>query len=700
MPSISGDNEAALDAIADLIRAGRMADAEAAATALLRAEPQNVEAMRLRAIALLRLNRVEPAREALIAALAHAQDSVELLCNLGSVELARNDAGAAIAVLERALAIAPSHPAVLLGLGNARRATGDLAGAKSEYSAAARAQQGHAAAWLNLAAVELALGERSDAERDVRHALALEPGHPQGLMLLGNVLAARNRHAEAESAYIAGGRAAPGDARFPYQAALMAEEQGRLADAAALHARALSLDASLDAALSQFVFLKRQIGDWTGLDGLSDRLRARVAAGASGIAPFAFLSEPASADEQLRCARTAAAAIEAAAAPLRRALGWQNVASDPASDRLRVGFVSNGFGNHPTGLLIVAMIEAIRDENIDAVMFATSPDDGSPIRRRLRAAAAEWHDADGLAPVALASRMHDARLDLLIDLRGYGGGSVAEALALRPAPVQIGWLAYPGTSGAAWIDYVVADDVVLPADARAHFSEAVATLPRCFQPSDTTRAIPDPPSREACGLPPAGPVFVSFNTRYKFNPRSVERMFAVLRAVPGATLWLLAAREGADDRLGAAARDAGVDPARLVFMPKLPHAEYLARYRHADLFLDTTPYNAHTTASDAIWAGCPVLTTLGETFASRVAASLNAHLGMPALNAVDDAAFVEIAVRVGRDSDFRAALRAEIAERQSSSGLFDMRAFARDFAALLHRIADRRRRGLAPADMR
>jgi predicted O-linked N-acetylglucosamine transferase (SPINDLY family) len=700
MPSISGDNEAALDAIADLIRAGRMADAEAAATALLGAEPQNVEAMRLRAIALLRLNRVEPAREALIAALAHAQDSVELLCNLGSVELARNDAGAAIAVLERALAIAPSHPAVLLGLGNARRATGDLAGAKSEYSAAARAQQGHAAAWLNLAAVELALGERSDAERDVRHALALEPGHPQGLMLLGNVLAARNRHAEAESAYIAGGRAAPGDARFPYQAALMAEEQGRLADAAALHARALSLDASLDAALSQFVFLKRQIGDWTGLDGLSDRLRARVAAGAPGIAPFAFLSEPASADEQLRCARTAAAAIEAAAAPLRRALGWQNVASDPASDRLRVGFVSNGFGNHPTGLLIVAMIEAIRDENIDAVMFATSPDDGSPIRRRLRAAAAEWHDADGLAPVALASRMHDARLDLLIDLRGYGGGSVAEALALRPAPVQIGWLAYPGTSGAAWIDYVVADDVVLPADARAHFSEAVATLPRCFQPSDTTRAIPDPPSREACGLPQAGPVFVSFNNRYKLNPRSVERMFAVLRAVPGATLWLLAAREGADDRLGAAARDAGVDPARLVFMPKLPHAEYLARYRHADLFLDTTPYNAHTTASDAIWAGCPVLTTPGETFASRVAASLNAHLGMPALNAVDDAAFVEIAVRVGRDSDFRAALRAEIAERQSSSGLFDMRAFARDFAALLHRIADRRRRGLAPADMR
>jgi predicted O-linked N-acetylglucosamine transferase (SPINDLY family) len=603
-------------------------------------------------------------------------------------------------VLERARALAPAHPAVLLGLGNARRAAGDLAGAKSAYSGAARAQQDHAAAWLNLAAVELALGESADAERDARHALALEPGHPQGLMLLGNVLAARHRYADAESAYAAGARAAPVDARFPYQAALMAEEQGRLRDAVALHARALSLDPSLDPALSQLVFLKRQLGDWTDLDALSDRLRARVAAGAPGIAPFAFLAEPAGADEQLRCAQRAAAAIEAAAAPLRRTLGWRHEGRAAGPERLRVGFASNGFGNHPTGLLIVAMIEALAEERIDAVMFATSPDDGSTIRRRLRAASAQWHDADGLAPIALASRMREAKLDLLIDLRGYGGGSVAEALALCPAPVQIGWLAYPGTSGAPWIDYVIADEIVLPANLRAQFSEAVAHLPRCFQPSDTTRAIADPPSREACGLPPEGPVFVSFNNRYKLNPPSMQRMFAVLRAVPEATLWLLAGREGADERLRSAARDAGVAPARLAFMPKLPHAEYLSRYRHADLFLDTTPYNAHTTASDAIWAGCPVLTTAGGTFASRVAASLNAHLGMPELNAADDAAFVETAVRVGRDGAFRAALRARLAERRESSGLFDMRAFARDFALLLQRIAERRRRGLPPADIR
>jgi predicted O-linked N-acetylglucosamine transferase (SPINDLY family) len=196
-----------------------------------------------------------------------------------------------------------------------------------------------------------------------------------------------------------------------------------------------------------------------------------------------------------------------------------------------------------------------------------------------------------------------------------------------------------------------------------------------------------------------GPVFVSFNNSYKLNHDSVQRMLAVLREVRDAVLWLLSGPEGADDRLRDFASANGIDARRLVFMPKLPHDEYLARYRHADLFLDTAPYNAHTTASDAIWAGCPVLTVPGVTFASRVAASLNAHLGMSSLNAADDDAFVEAAVRVGRDAALRAALRAEVAERRVASGLFDMRAFAADFAALLRRIVERSRNGLAPADL-
>jgi predicted O-linked N-acetylglucosamine transferase (SPINDLY family) len=297
----------------------------------------------------------------------------------------------------------------------------------------------------------------------------------------------------------------------------------------------------------------------------------------------------------------------------------------------------------------------------------------------------------------MADRIAESGVEILVDLRVWGGGNISEARSLRPAPVQVNWLAFPGTSGAEWIDYVIADREVLPASLSAHFSEQVAWLPRCFQPSDPTRRVDDPPSRGACGLPESGAVYVCFNNSYKLDPRSMHRMLAVLKAVPDSVLWLLAGPGASQANLCASARAEGIDPDRLVFMSKLPHADYLSRYRHADLFLDTAVYNAHTTASDAIWAGCPVLTTAGETFASRVAASLNHHLGMPELNVADDAVYIEFAVRIGSDRGARDALHQRLFECRAISPLFDMRGFADDFRALLMDIAHRHRRGLPVA---
>lgn len=685
-----------LGAIADAIEQGRPEEAAVAAHDLRRRYPGEPEPARLHAIALLQAGQVDAARAALLQARQLAPRSIEILCNLGSVLLAGGDAAGAAMALQEAEQLAPGHPAVLAGLGNARRAGGDLVGARDAYARATAAAPGYLPAWLNRAGIELALGVAPEAERLARHALALAPGHPEGLLLLGHALAAQQHHADAAAAYAQGARAAPADARFPYQQGLMAEELRQLPQAAAAHARALALDPGADHALGQLVFLRRQLCDWQDLEALSARLRARVAAGGEGIAPFAFLAEPASAEEQLQCARTFAAAIEAKAAPLRARLPRHARPVDAAAP-LRAGFVSNGFGSHPTGLLTVALFEALHGERqVQAHLFSTAPDDGSPIARRLQAATS-WHPADGLAPAALANRIHAGRIDVLVDLRGYGGGSSAEALALRPAPVQLGWLAYPGTSGAPWLDYVIADEVVLPQWLRPAFSETVLWLPRCFQPSDPTREVGEPPPREACGLPPNGMVYACFNNRYKINPATFARMLAVLRGVPGSVLWLLAGTADADGRLRAEAARRGLDPARLVFMPKLPHAEYLARYRHADLFLDSAPYGAHTTASDATWAGCPVLTVPGRTFASRVAASINHHLGLHELNLADDDAFVATAVRLGRDPAALGDLRARLAARRGGSGVFDMAAFARDFAGLLQHAAQRNRAGLSPA---
>ncbi len=686
-----------IERLARLLDDGHAELAAREAAALRARFPHAVQVMRLHAIALLQLGRLEEARATLIEARALAPQSVDVLCNLASVLLAGGTSDQAIAVLDEAAALAPAHPAVLNGLGNARRAAGDLAGAREAYAQATRAMPDHLGAWINLAAAELECGDVPAAERSARHALARAPGHPQGLFVLGHALAAGHRYAQAEQAYATAARAAPGDARFPYHVGLMAEELQHFAAAAEAHALALSLDPGFDQALGQLVFLRRQLSDWRDLDALSARLRARVAARAPRIAPFAFLAEPAAgADEQLRCARTFARGIERDVAAARARHPFRH-SPQPADSRLRLGFVANGFGNHPTNLLIVAFIEALRGEDVEVHLFSTAPDDTSAPLQRLRSAADVWHDASNSTASMLAHAIHAAKIDVALDVDGYCAGSMPAALALRPAPVQVNWLAYPGSLGAPWIDYVIADRIVLPAALHAQFSESVAWLPRCFQPSDPTRRIGTTPSRSECGLPRNGVVYACFNNRFKINRAGFARMLAVLRDVPESVLWLLAGPDGADARLRAEASRSGIGAERLVFAPKVAHAQYLARYAHADLFLDSEPYGAHTTASDAIWAGCPVLTVAGPVFAARVAASLNHHLGMPELTLPDWPALVRAAVQLGHDADARTALRARLAERRDQGELFDMRGYARDFVVLLRRMMERRGAGLAAA---
>ncbi|MBZ0224225.1 MAG: tetratricopeptide repeat protein [Dokdonella sp.] len=686
----------ALHEIATHLDRGRPDFAASAARSACARWPDEAQVHRLLGIALLQQGQIAEALSALERARQLQPASIEILANLANAQASSGALDGARTTLDAALRLAPAHPSLHNQLGNVLHATGDLPGACAAWRAATRAQADHVGAWCNLAAGEFALGDSEAADRDLSRALALAPDYAPAFLLLGQIRAARGDATGAEQAWLRGADLAPRDARFAYQLGLLAEEDRQIARAAQLQAHAFALDPSLHQALGQLAFLRRQLCDWRELDALSQGLRARIAAGVPGIAPFGFLAEPASAAEQLRCARIAATGIEAQMAPLRSRI--HAPARERASTTLRIGLISNGFGNHPTGLLCVALIEALREHALETHLFATSTDDGSTIRARL-SAAAHMHAVANLDPLALAQAIAQQDLDLLIDLRGYGGGSVAQTLALRPAPLQVAWFAYPGTSGAPWIDYLIADRHVLPPSLRAHFSEAIAWLPRCFQPSDPTREVGMPPSRQACGLPGDGMVYVCFNNSYKINPQTFARLLAPLRAVAGSALWLLSSREGVDQRLRDAARAHGIDPARLIFQPKLPHAQYLALYRHADLFLDTTPYGAHTTASDAIWAGCPVLTVPGETFAARVAASLNGHLGMPQLNVRDDAAFIAEAIALGKDAPPRAALRAQLSQRRADSGLFDMSALARDLVTLLQQMVERQRAGLAPTDL-
>lgn len=545
-----------------------------------------------------------------------------------------------------------------------------------------RREPGNAFAWILLADAEVEAGAAQACIDAAQRALQLAPGHPEALARLGRAQWMLGRHQDAVASLRAAARNAPSHPGIAVWLAHVLEDAGDAEGANATYAHAHGLAPDSPEIAAYLLAWRRRLCDWRGIDALSTQVRAAIAAGRAAVEPFAFLSEDASAAEQLRCARLRAAPIAAAVRPL------PPPPPRTPSAPLRLGFLSNGFGAHPTGLLTVAFFEALRTQaEIEPHLFALAPHDGSPIAQRL-AAAARWHDVSRLRHVEAAMRIRAAGIDVLFDLRGWGGGGRPEILALRPARVQAGWLAYPGTSGAPWLDHVVADRYVLPDTLAPHFSERVAWLPRCFQPSDTRRALPAPPARADCGLPGDAVVLCCFNNSYKLNPASFGRLLAVLRGAPGSVLWLLSGPGEADRRLREAAAAQGVDPARLVFMAKQPHQAYLARLQLADLFLDTNPYNAHTTASDALWAGCPVLTTPGQTFAARVAGSLNHHLGLDGMNMGSDEDFIATAIRLARDPDERTALRARLVRARDESGLFDMAGFARDFAALARRLAD------------
>ncbi|CAM4420827.1 tetratricopeptide repeat protein [Stenotrophomonas indicatrix] len=541
-------------------------------------------------------------------------------------------------------------------------------------------QPGDFVAWVMLADLELEAGDIAAGEQAARRALQLRPNHPEALARLGRVAWMAGAHADAATLLGQASALAPEHPGIALWLGHALEDANDAEGASAAYRRAHALMPDEPYIAAQRLAWQRRLCDWQDVDALADQVRGALVSGQGVVEPFAFLSEDASAAEQLACARARAAAVAASVRPL-----------PPAKLRergpLRVGLLSNGFGAHPTGLLTVALLEQMsRDPALQLHLFALNADDGSRIRQRLQAAT-RLHDVVGLRHADTAARIRAQGVDLLLDLRGWGGGGTPEVLAMRPAPLQLNWLAYPGTSGASWLDAVIADDFALPSSLEPHYSERVLRLPRAFQPSDNTRVLEPAPDRAACGLPAQGTVFCCFNNSYKLNPRSMGRAFAVLQAVPGSVLWLLSGPGQADARLRSAAKAAGLDPARLVFMAKLPHPQYLARYQLADLFLDTNPYNAHTTASDALWAGCPVLTCPGATFAARVAGSLNHHLGLEHMNVADDAAFVATASALGNDPAALAALRAELAQARERSGLFDMTAFARDLSSLLQQLA-------------
>jgi predicted O-linked N-acetylglucosamine transferase (SPINDLY family) len=559
----------------------------------------------------------------------------------------------------RALALQPNFPAALNNQGHSLRSLRHPARSLEAFERALALQPSYPLALNNRGLALLDLKRMPEALRSFNDALALQPKFPEALANRGAALLAMKRFAEAAQTF----------------------------------ERLVQLAPDFGGAAGNLLYARRNCCDWQEYEVLERRIVAGVQRGELADLPLAFLCVTDSPQAQLACATTFAALKFPA----------QSEAALPRSahrhERIRIAYLSGDFGDHAVSYALAGVIEHHDIRRFETVGVGWGRQNEGPTRARLEAAFGRFIDATELSDSETVSRLRELEIDIAIDLMGHTSGQRTGILAERCAPVQVNYLGYAGTSGTPYMDYIIADRCVIPEGDEPAYSERVVRLPCCYLPNDDRRRIASHPlTRAEAGLPDAGFVFCAFNNLLKITPAIFDVWMRLLREVSGSVLWLRAGAPEARRNLESAARQRGVDPARLVFAgPVVSMEAHLARHRLADLFLDTLPYNGHSTACDALWAGLPVLTCRGRSFASRVGASLLQAAGLAVLIADDLAGYARLALALAQEPTRLEGMRENLLRQRSAGTLFNTAEYCRHFEAALTAMADRHQAGLPPA---
>nr|WP_241023699.1 hypothetical protein [Paraburkholderia sp. Ac-20340] len=485
----------------------------------------------------------------------------------------------------------------------------------------------------------------------------------------------------------------PNDVRALRNSAVMLDRLGRYAESVDYYRRAASLDSSEPWLLGLLLNAQLRLFDWNGLDSLVSHIEHALLEGKPVVEPFLFLPVCHDPQQQLDAARIYAAEIGLTA---RDRQDFQPTGE--LRDRIRVGYFSSDFRTHPVMDLLAEVFELHDRARFEIHAFSSLDDPHDPAQERARAAFDHFHNVEKMLPgdvVALARRVN---LDIAVDLNGHTQGAQPVALATRLAPVQIAYLGYPGSSGADFIDYIIADPVVIPPETRRFYSEKSLCLPGSFQPNDRKRQRAGlPKARADYGLPEHGFVFCCFNAPGKLQPALFDRWIRILKAVDDSVLWVYCSSEdSARDNLRREAMIRGLDPVRIIFAERLPLQQHLARHRCADLFLDTFPFNAGATASYALWCGLPVLTVSGHAFASRYGASLLTAVGLPELISPNLDAYEAMAIELGRSPHNLDVFKRKLDVAREQSVLFDTPRYVRNLETAYETVWQRYCDGLSP----
>jgi protein O-GlcNAc transferase len=608
------------------------------------------------------------------------------LCNKGKSLAFLKRWDDAVSAYERALALRPDLAEAWLGLGYVWFELRRYDDAFAAYERVLALKPDLAEAWLGRGNVLTELERYDEAFADHDKALTLKPALAEAWLGRGNCLVALQHYDDAIAAYDKASALKPDLAEAWFGRGNALTELKRYDEALIACDKAFSLNPNLDYLPGRRLQAKLYMADWTNLEADVAQLLSRIRASA----PFAILAIPSSAAEQLQCAKRYVE-DQPSVPQLWRGEVYSH-------DRLRIAYVSSDLHEHATAFLTAGLFEHHDRSRFEVTAISLGAERDSDIRHRLKAAFERFVDSHSHTDRQIADLIRQLEIDIVVDLKGFTWDSRLGILARRAAPIQVNWLGYPGTMGADYIDYIMADPTTIPAEHFEFYSEKVVWLPDSYQVNDSRRLVPErTATRRELDLPDDAFVFCCFNNSYKIAPALFDRWMRLLRQVDGSVLWLLEDNAFASRNLRLEAERRGVAPQRLVFAPRVSPAEHLARHRGADLFLDTLPYNAHTTASDTLWAGLPIVTCLGPTFAGRVAASLLKAVGVAELITTSLEDYEALALKIARDPSLLRSLKAKLARNRGTYPLFDTARFTRNIEAAYTTMWQRHRQGEPPA---
>lgn len=647
-----------------LFRAGKIAEAARHCSKVLRENPQSLGALSL--LGVIRERQGDWAQAVILFRKALAIDprSPPVLINLGIALLMSGSAAEAAGVLEKAVVRDPRQAMAHRALGAAFQRLGRGQEAADSFRNALSLHPNAADLHLDLGATLLSLRQAQAAIESLWQAVAINPNLVEAHRTLGLAFRDIGRNEAALESFEAALRINSRDIATLNSLGNLHKREGRYDAAIAAYDKILELDQSDANALSMAVFVRRQICDWARLDQLERSLIEHVHNDTAAILPFPFLAVSDDPEEQLRCARQfwirrASSSASARFAPQNR-------------DKLRIAYLSSDFHDHATARLMAQLFEEHDRSQFDILAFSYGPHDASPMRDRLLGAFNEFIDIRSVSDADAAQMILDKGVDILIDLKGHTDDARLGILSYRPAPVQAHYIGHPGTLGTDCVDYLIADPIVVPTENERYFVEQIVYLPHSYQVNDRKREITTfDIIRGHYGLPENRFVFCNFNNSYKISPMVLDVWVNIIKETPDSVLWLLSDNHQAEQNLRFEAQRRGISAERLVFAPRVPVPEHLGRHALADLFLDTWPYGAHTTGSDALWAGLPLVTFRGRSFASRVCASLLEAVGLSELIATDLEGYSQLAIELAATPLRLKQIRATLCERRDIAPLFD-----------------------------